>query len=353
MSDSSAPPSAPSPEAVLFEKMRAMVESEFGVEDAFVEFGIPTFYVGLRKDLKEAFLRLYRCLDPMGFVPTLRRRSDRVVLQVLSKPQLGRGRGIVNVFLLLATIGTLLISGYLQSVTALDAVLFAVAVMAILGSHEMGHKLTANKYGVEATYPYFIPGLPPPLGLGTFGAVIQQKSLAPNRDALFDIGATGPIVGFLFTVVVALVGVSMSKVYVVSEIPSGSAPMPLLLELFVLLLHNPLASGYAVLEVHPVALAGWAGMLVTMWNLLPIGTLDGGHVIHSLWGSSKARSVLSFLSIFLLLIFGFYVMAFLVLFLSRYQHPAPLDGVSEISTSRKIVAVGLVVIFVLCLAPSL
>ena len=352
MSGSSTPPLAPSPEAVLFEKMRGMVEAEFEVEDAFIEFGVPTFYVGLKRDSKEAFLRLYKHLDPLGFVPTLRRKGDKILLQVLSKPKLGHGRGIVNVLLLLATIGTLLISGYFQSVTALDAVLFTVAVMAILGSHEMGHKLTANKYGIEATYPYFIPGPPPPLGLGTFGAVIQQKSLAPNRDALFDVGATGPVVGFLFAIVVAVVGISMSKVYVATESPSGALPMPLLFELLVMLLHNPVASGHIVLQAHPVAFAGWAGVLVTMLNLLPTGTLDGGHVIRSLLGG-RARSVLSFLSIFMLLVFGFYVAAFLVLFLSMYQHPGPLDDVSEISASRKIVAILLAVIFVLCITPSL
>ena len=74
----------------------------------------------------------------------------------------------------------------------------------------MGHKLLADKHEVDATYPYFIPGIPPPFGIGTFGAVIRQKALPPNRDALFDIGFTGPITGFIIATIVTMIGIQLS-----------------------------------------------------------------------------------------------------------------------------------------------
>jgi membrane-associated protease RseP (regulator of RpoE activity) len=104
--------------------------------------------------------------------------------------------------------------------------------------------------------------------------------------------------------------------------------------------------------LHPVAFAGWVGMVVTMLNLLPAAMLDGGHVARSLVGE-KTRSILTFLSILLLILVGFWPMAFFVLFISMYKHPGPLDDVSSLSASRKLLTIVLIVIFVLCSFPIL
>jgi membrane-associated protease RseP (regulator of RpoE activity) len=211
----------------------------------------------------------------------------------------------------------------------------------------MGHKLTANKNGMDATPPYFIPGPPPIgdlLGFGTFGAVIMQKSLPPNRDALFDIGSSGPIVGFILALAASIIGLVLSPIYP-GPVPGGGIPAPLIFELFAIYLIRLPADSYVLL--HPVAFAGWVGMIVTMLNVLPAGTLDGGHVARSLFGD-KTRTALTFLSVVLLVVAGFWPMAFFVLLLSMYRHPGPLDDVSGLSTRRKLVAVVLVVIFVLC-----
>jgi membrane-associated protease RseP (regulator of RpoE activity) len=341
-----------------FEQMSSLVESEFVVEEKLVERGTPTFYVKLDGGSKDAFLRLVKKLDEMKFMPILRRADGRPVLRVLPKPSTGKSRPIINVILLLATIGTTFLTGYLLSLGLSDqipnpylgATEFTLAILAILGAHEMGHKLAANRHKVEATYPYFIPGLPP---IGTFGAVIQQKSLSPNKDALFDLGASGPLIGFIVTIVVTAIGVMISPVVPESQLPANTAPLavPILFELLTgALVKWPTAHGTYYLLLHPVAFAGWVGMIVTMLNLLPTGTLDGGHTVRSLLGE-KARIVLTILSIAVLLIFQYWLMLIFVLFLSFYHHPGPLDDVSRLSTGRKALALLLVVIFAICLTP--
>ena len=222
--------------------------------------------------------------------------------------------------------------------------MFAVALLAILGSHEMGHTLAARMHGVESTLPYFIPGPPWPLGIGTFGAVIQQKSLAPNRDALFDLGASGPIVGFVVTVLVTIIGLQMSFV----EPPPPEAvyiPVPFLFRFIAEAVLSPPPEMAVML--HPMAFAGWVGMLVTTLNLMPIGMFDGGHAVRSLLGE-RARIALSFVSLIILLLLGQPIMAILAFLLSRHRHPGPLDDVSKLTVGRKLATIVLVLVFALC-----
>lgn len=350
----------PSADFARFEQVRGMVELEFEAEEGFVEYGVPTFYVGLRQGSKQAFLRLIRRLDAVGFVPVLKKREDKTVLQVIGKPPVKPSRRIINVVLFLATIGTTLITGYFLSPGWVErglmpdpmvgAAMFTVAIMAILGAHEMAHKFAARKHGIEASYPYFIPGPPAPLGIGTFGAVIQQKSLAPNKDALFDLGASGPVVGFIATIIVTILGVRWSVLIPLAEVPPGTQFLqaPMLFE-FVSRVFPPAGTG-DVTWLHPVAFAGWVGMLVTMLNLVPSGMLDGGHAARGLLGE-KARRILSFLAIIALLVLRHWLMAMMAFFLSLHRHPGPLDDVSKLSTGRKLTALMLVLIFVLCTVP--
>jgi hypothetical protein len=333
-----------------FEQIRVMVEAEFDVEDGFVDHGVPTFYVRLREDPKEAFLRLTQRMESLGLIPVLRRKEEKVVLRAIPKPSTKPSRNTINIGLFFATLGTVFLSGYLQSPDIAGAVMFTGAIIAILGSHEMGHKLLADKHDVEATYPYFIPGLPP---IGTFGAVIQQKSLPPNKDALFDIGFSGPITGFIVSIFVTLIGVQLSVR--VPEAPPGSVPWPypnpILFEWLFRFAATffPLSGTGNIILVHPVVFAGWVGMLVTMLNLVPVGMFDGGHVARSLVGK-KAHRMLSYLGIILLAII-WYPMAFIALFFSFYEHPGPLDDVSQPTTLRKLAALGLIAVFILCVVP--
>jgi len=351
--------SEPSAEFAEFEKLHGLVVSDFDVEEWFVEHGAPTFYVRLRRDSKQAFLRLFRRLNAVGFAPVLRRREGKVVLQIVRKPPSASSRWIINVVLFLATIGTMLVSGYFLSVgwmhgPIVGAVMFTAAIVAILGVHEMSHKFAARRHDVEASYPYFIPGPPAPYGIGTFGAVIQQKSLAPNKDALFDLGISGPVVGFFVTIVVTIVGVQLSRPISLAEANAMGAQflrVPILFN-FVATMFPPvgLKPNY-VLLLHPVAFAGWVGMLVTMLNLVPTGMLDGGHAVRGLFGQ-RARNFLSFLAILILLALGHYPMAIIAFVLSLQRHPGPLDDVSGLSVGRKLVTIVLVLIFVLTATPA-
>lgn len=340
-----------------FEQIRSIVESEFATEEGFVDHDIPTFYVQLRKDSKEAFLRLLEQLKPIGFIATLRKGGDKTILRVINKPPTKPSRHLANWVLLLVTLGTVLYAGYVQSLGLSNplegALMFTCAIMGILGSHEMGHKLLAGKHDVEATYPYFIPGVPP---IGTFGAVIQQKSLPPNKDALFDVGVGGPIVGFLVTLAVTAIGIPLS-IYSWEPVGSPTLSAPLMFRLIGRVLSpagtippSPGPDYMLVVLLHPVAFAGWVGMVITMLNLLPAGMLDGGHTVRSILGP-KVHRILGFLTVVALFVLNYWLMAIFVLFMLGYQHPGPLDGVSELTNRRKLVSILLILVFVLCVVP--
>jgi Zn-dependent protease len=333
-----------------FEKLKEIVCENFQIEEALIEHNIPTFYLKQPQETKQAFLKLLEMLKPMNLVAYLRRRDGKIVLKIFSKPPAKPSNILVNWLLLFATVGTTFAAGYFLSEGFINPLIggatFTVAIMAVLGTHEMGHKLTANKKGIEATLPYFIPGPPP---WGTFGAVIMQKSLPPNKDSLFDIGASGPIFGFLIAIVATIVGLPYSSYTWVPE-NTPTLPVPVFFRLVARFLLPPPPinekPGYIlVVMLHPVALAGWIGFFVTMLNLLPAAMLDGGHIARSLF-SEKVREILMVLSIVFLALVS-WPMALFVLFMSTFKHPGPLDDVSSLSRGRKILFAVLVIIFVL------
>jgi Zn-dependent protease len=338
-----------------FEQITTLVSGEFQFEEALLEHNIPTYYLKQPQETKQAFLRLLKKLETMNLVAILRRNDGKISLKIIAKPPTKPSNVLINWLLFFATIGTTFITGYLLSEGLTDPIIggtaYAIAIMAVCGIHEMGHKLTANKNGIEATPPYFIPGPPAVVGgFGTFGAVIFQKSLPANKDALFDIGSSGPIFGFIVATIVTVVGMTMAISAVLPPEGGTYLPMPLLSILIYELLSNlrmlPSALPGQTLFMHPVEFAGWVGMVVTMLNLLPVAMLDGGHVARSLVGE-KTRTVLMVLSMVLLVLGGFWLMAVFVLFLAMQRHPGPLDDVSSLSTGRKLVAILLVTIFVL------
>ena len=341
---------------VDFEEITSVVSSNFEFEEALVEHNVPTYYLKQPQETKEAFLRLLQRLESANLIAFLRRKGERTVLRVVPKPPVKPSNIMVNWILFFATIATTFITGYMLSEGLVEAGMmpnpffggatFTVAIMAVLGMHEMGHKLAADRREIESTAPYFIPG-PPPIfgmfGIGTFGAVILQSSLPPNKDALFDVGASGPILGFVLAAVVSVVGLLFSPMFPI-EGGENFLPSPLIFSLFAVYVVKLPADYYITL--HPVAFAGWVGMVVTMLNLLPAAMLDGGHVARSLVGE-RARTVLTFLSIALLVVEGFWPMAFLVFFMSMRRHPGPLDDVSSLSERRKFLTILVIAIFVL------
>lgn len=359
MNESAEPTNFNSSEPTLREEPRldeiySLVSAEFQILDYYMENGILTFHVQTDKNSKEAFLRLYRNLKPMRLLPILRREGEKIILKIVGEPPAKKSNLAVNLLLFFATLATTFITGYLISGGrgGLDPLFggltFMITVMAILGIHETGHKIMANKHGIEATSPYFIPGPPPPFGIGTFGAVIMQRSPPPNSDALFDVGAAGPIAGFIISLIATIIGLPLSQIHFSTELLPGLPP-PILFEIIVPHLVNiPEAppGHFTYILLHPIAYAGWIGMVVTMLNLLPVGTLDGGHIVESIF-KGKARSIFLIASIALLFFTEFWAMIFFVLLFGLYRHPGPLDSVSGLSTGRKLLAIGMLLIFIL------
>ncbi|MBW2039423.1 MAG: site-2 protease family protein [Deltaproteobacteria bacterium] len=237
-----------------------------------------------------------------------------------------------NLFLfLLAIFSTLLIGG----------LIYSLSIISILLAHEMGHYLASRRYRVSSSLPYFIPFPLPPFG--TLGAIIKTKGAIPDRKALFDIGAWGPLFGLLLAIPAVVVGLSLSEVVDVSRLPANSLVLgnpPLFSLLQKLVLGNLPPDTDVVL--HPVAYAGWVGLFVTALNLLPAGQLDGGHIIYSLFGPySKFIFRLTLLGITLICLIynlGWLLLVVILLFIG-YRHPPTLDDHTPLDRRRKITGV--------------
>lgn len=212
----------------------------------------------------------------------------------------------IHVILFVLTVITTLVTGYTFSGSVTDAVAFSLALLFILGSHEMGHYYYGKKYGVDITPPYFIPAPPFISPIGTFGAFIKIKSPISTKKALFDIGVAGPIAGILATIPVLIIGIRMSEVVDIAAQQSEGGLFlgtPVIFSFMTTLVYGHIPEGYD-LFVHPVAFAGWVGLFVTALNLIPSGQLDGGHVVYSLF-SKKIHKYVSVSMIIILLIAGF------------------------------------------------
>lgn len=175
---------------------------------------------------------------------------------------------------------------------------FALTLMAILLSHELAHYFTSKRYNVKATLPFFIPA---PTIIGTFGAVIKMKSPIVTRRALVDIGASGPIAGFIISVIVSIVGLSFSKVVPLKQVEEsihlGDSLLFTLLSRVILDYHP----GSQDVLLHPIAFAGWIGFFITFMNLIPVGQLDGGHIAYALLGEKHVYLSLGLVLVMVLL----------------------------------------------------
>ncbi|MGQ4554334.1 site-2 protease family protein [Halobellus sp. GM3] len=208
-----------------------------------------------------------------------------------------------NVGLFLATIVSTLLVGALtwyyippaeilaDPASLLRALPFTAAVLGVLATHELGHYVMGRYHGVDVSLPYVIPFIFP---FGTLGAVIRMRGQMPDRKALFDIGVAGPIAGLAATVVVTAIGLSLPPIQVPEWALQGSRQViifnnPPLLDLIATLLGRPTEYADPSVAVNPVIIGGWVGMFFTVLNLLPVGQLDGGHILRAMVGESQER----------------------------------------------------------------
>ena len=353
------------------ERIRSLVSVRFPVYETRV--GPQSLLLAVRVDpatLEERFDLLRRELGARGYIPLLRREFGEEFIEVIRRPRTNP-RGVwVNLVLLGATLATTVFAGSLiwltyvggETLTLGDltngAVYFAVPIMAILGLHELAHYWVARRHHLDASLPFFIP-LPPPLPFGTFGAFVSIRDPFPDRKAMFDVSAGGPLAGFAASIPISLGGLYLSE-HAPSVAASYCAPTILGLDYgHEIFSPSLLWSAFSAFfpstgaAVHPLAIAGWVGILVTSINLLPIGSLDGGRVFRALLGDGSryvsygAAFALFGLSIFY---FGWFIFGVLVLFLGL-RNPPPLNDLTPLGHRRyalgAVVAVVLVAGFVI------
>jgi membrane-associated protease RseP (regulator of RpoE activity) len=193
----------------------------------------------------------------------------------------------LHLALFLASCATTFVHGTLESGWA-GGVAFSATLMGILVCHEAGHYFVSRRHGVPASLPYFIP-LPPYLTLGTMGAVIRMDEPISDRNALFDVGAAGPIAGLVVAIPLLVVGLSQSELVVPKPDAMIEGNSILYATLKYAVFGRWLPGDGLDVQLHPMALAGWVGLLLTMINLIPIGQLDGGHVARAALGEAHER----------------------------------------------------------------
>jgi membrane-associated protease RseP (regulator of RpoE activity)/predicted nucleic acid-binding Zn-ribbon protein len=337
----------------------------------FLEFNGNTAIFEVEEILKNDFESLLRKLEGFGYWAALKKREGKVLLFVFPSAEIKPDNPWLPWIFLISTIATTFFSGYVLAKTyiaTLDyyglpglrnpyliALAFSVSVMAILGTHEMGHKIAAAYHGVKATMPYFIPF---PFSLiGTLGAVIRVKSPLPTRNAAIDLGVSGPIAGFVVAVPVTMLGLKMSVVVPPALAPPSKGGVYFGTNLlFELLMKAVLGvpKDYVVF-LHPIAIAGWVGILVTFLNLIPVAQLDGGHILRA-FISERAHRFITLAVAFLLFGLGYlwpgwFIWGLLVLLIGLPGNPGALDEVSPITKSRIILAIIAGLIFLLTATP--
>ncbi len=278
-------------------------------------------------------------------------------------------RPILALCLFLITLFTTTVAGVEMADIPLDAwqdnpsllltgLPYSIALMGILGIHVSAHYLMARWYKIKATLPYFIPI---PFWLGTVGAFIQMRSPFPHRQALFDISIVRVLSGFIISLPLLILGLSQSTVVPFDPKISGFLNFEslnpsfsfLLTVLSKLILGAGLTSEHAI-NLHPVAIAGYLGLMITAFNLIPIGQLDGGHIVHAMLGQ-KTSLIIGQVARFLILILGlihseFLIFALLLFFFPLQDEPA-LNDVSELNNIRDIIGLSTLGLLLLIILP--
>ncbi len=346
-------------------------------------------------DSVQAFDQLTQNLQPYGLTPLFRKEKDgaQVIYLVRSLPTPKKSNISVNIILFVLTVFSVMLMGVdVQETPPEDALglllfllrniltgwPFALSLLSILLAHEFGHYLAARRHKTAATLPYFIP-MPFSI-LGTLGAVIVWKELPRNKRILFDVGIAGPLSGLIVAIPVLLYGLSISTIgpvqagtgsfiegnsilYLLAkfvvfgrflpEPASYGSLHPLLYWIRYLLTGTPAPLGGTDVFISPIALAGWAGLLVTALNLLPVGQLDGGHILYTLFGKRLQYAfpvIIVTMGILGLFWNGWWLWVFL-LFLFGHQSAEPLDQITELDPPRRALAWFMIFIFFLVFTP--
>ncbi|MEN8240428.1 MAG: site-2 protease family protein [Chloroflexota bacterium] len=362
---------------------------------------IAVFRGRLIKDSIAAYDQIAEALKPHKLTPLFREENDQHVVALLDGvAEVKPSNPMVNLVLFLFTLLSVIWVGALYSyegpfpedlglqIELIFSIIktglpYGLSILAILLAHEFGHYLAARYHQADVTLPYFIPF--PFSSFGTMGAFIQLKTPPKNKRILHDIGVAGPLAGLFVAIPILLIGLSLSPVteISVSTLPEGSiltvegnsiiylvskyivhgellpAPQdyggvaPLWYWIRYMFTGHPSPIGGRDVMLHPMAWAGWAGLLVTALNLLPVGQLDGGHALYVLVGK-KALGVfpyiLGVLALLGLVWPGWWLWMFLIYRFGQ-RHAEPLDQITELDSRRQMIAIFVLILFVLLFTP--
>jgi len=317
---------------------------------------------------KTKFEDLARALENRNYVCKLLKKDDGIYIEI-QKFTIKKSRKWLNAtwtprLLFAIVISFVMIDGYYRTsgtnaiIEIGDpfqmAIVYTLALLGILGTHELGHIVAAKAHRLKTSWPYFIPGLPI-LGIPTFGAFIQSKGLTINRSILFDVAIAGPIAGLVITIIVSLYGAYTAPILdqgiaeglfaeqILVEWEQGE-PLLMTASLAVFGKGGP---GHEVI-MTPVMFAAWIGFLITFLNLLPAWQLDGGHMARTLLGQ-KIHRYATYGSMLVLVLLNYWLMAILILVMSTKNPSAtPLDDISPLTKNRKLAYIGIIILAVLC-----
>ncbi len=299
----------------------------------------------------------------LGYTPLFQHDpAGAAILFIPTPPKAPPSRLWLAVLLFVLTIiSTMLVGGqeYIESTGQIvfnwgHALSFSGSLLAILLAHELGHFFVARRERVAVSYPFFIPM--PFFLLGTMGAFIAIKDLVPNRRALLAIGIAGPLAGLVVAIPVLMIGLSISEVKQVVPLPGAFTEGNSLLyaAIKILIFGRFLPSGGEDVYLHPMALAGWAGLLVTGLNLLPAGQLDGGHIFFALFGPRAARIMSMVVAVALLglgfLWSGWFIWAVMIALIGQQRSPLR-NEISPLTGPWRWLAVLGIVTFILVFTP--
>ncbi|MEW6402117.1 MAG: site-2 protease family protein [Chloroflexota bacterium] len=381
------------------EILTSLVSRVFRIDDITAgnpEKGYLARYRGqlLIEDSAAAYDQLADSLKPYGITPLFRIEDGRHVIYLgPSRPEPKESNISTNIMLFVLTVFSVLFAGVqmaeIEGPVPTDEMglllfllkniwmgwPFAVSLLGILLAHEFGHYLMSRYHKTPATLPYFIPF--PLSPLGTMGAAILMRGIPKNKRILFDIGVAGPLAGLVVAIPVLLIGLSLSSTGIIVPSPNGFIegnsllylaakfvvfrqllpapvePQGILYWIRYFFTGGPVPFGGTDVFIHSVAFAGWAGILVTALNLIPAGTLDGGHVIYSLFGEKAKKAfpfIIGTMAALGLYWNGWWLWAVLLFWLGRVN-AEPLDQITQLDPKRRIIAAVVIVIFLLVFMP--
>ncbi len=309
-----------------------------------------------RVDKNDAIAVMHKRLSSAGLTASIKDDPEGLLIGV--KESSVAKIPILNIALFLVTLVTMFLAPALLSFSfdyfrhpgAIESrIEFTLALIIILLCHEFGHYLAGRRRGVLMSLPYFIPA---PNIVGTFGAIIRSRSPFTNRRDLIEVGAAGPIAGFIISIIV--LGIGFYRAELVPMVTSGSMQLgdSLLIKLLERIFVGPIPDGFQPM-IPELGVAGWFGLLLTMINLLPLGQLDGGHIIYGLLG--RKQHILGKVFIVPLAILGFWWPGWwlfgVLVFLFGLKHPPTFNDALPISPGAKAMGIAAILIFIISFVP--